>query len=305
MKRPLIFGETLIDVFPDGSRNLGGASFNVAWHLKAFGLNPLLITRIGKDKHEEFILTHMKNWGMDLTGVQLDPLHPTGEVIISFDPHQEPKFKIELNQAMDFIDQDQALSLIDDGSLFYHGTFITRSQTSQKTLQGILAQKSVLRFVDLNIRPPFFDLELAQQLIWGSSYLKVNETEFETVIHKKWSDNIQKHELNQRFQVEHVFITRGDKTAFLVHKEMKVTETKPPQINHFKTSVGAGDAFSAVCILGISMNWPMDTILSRACVFASSVCRLTGAVSTDQHFYEMWREEWEILPKEPHYFSLI
>jgi len=31
-----IFGEVLFDHFPDGSRVLGGAPFNVAWHLQAF-----------------------------------------------------------------------------------------------------------------------------------------------------------------------------------------------------------------------------------------------------------------------------
>jgi fructokinase len=28
-----VFGEVLFDYFPDGSRVLGGAPFNVAWHL--------------------------------------------------------------------------------------------------------------------------------------------------------------------------------------------------------------------------------------------------------------------------------
>ena len=32
-----VFGEVLYDQFPDGRRILGGAPFNVAWHLAAFG----------------------------------------------------------------------------------------------------------------------------------------------------------------------------------------------------------------------------------------------------------------------------
>ena len=48
-QRPLIFGEVLFDVMPDRNRVLGGAPFNVAWHLEAFGLRPLMITRIGVD----------------------------------------------------------------------------------------------------------------------------------------------------------------------------------------------------------------------------------------------------------------
>ena len=36
--RPVVFGEVLFDCFPDGSRVLGGAPFNVAWHCQAFWL---------------------------------------------------------------------------------------------------------------------------------------------------------------------------------------------------------------------------------------------------------------------------
>ena len=48
-ERPIIFGEVLYDCFPDGQAVLGGAPFNVAWHLQGFGLNPLFISRVGDD----------------------------------------------------------------------------------------------------------------------------------------------------------------------------------------------------------------------------------------------------------------
>lgn len=49
--KPLIhvFGEVLFDCFPDGRRVLGGAPFNVAWNLQAFGLAPQFISRVGDD----------------------------------------------------------------------------------------------------------------------------------------------------------------------------------------------------------------------------------------------------------------
>ncbi|MBA1332725.1 carbohydrate kinase, partial [Candidatus Endoriftia persephone str. Guaymas] len=46
---PIIFGEVLFDCFEDGSRVLGGAPFNVAWHLQALGAAPLFISRVGDD----------------------------------------------------------------------------------------------------------------------------------------------------------------------------------------------------------------------------------------------------------------
>ena len=47
--KPLIYGEILFDIFPGDKKVLGGAPFNVAWHLQGFGLAPLFMSRIGED----------------------------------------------------------------------------------------------------------------------------------------------------------------------------------------------------------------------------------------------------------------
>ena len=62
--RPLIFGEVLFDHFPDGSAVLGGAPFNVAWHLQAFGLKPLFVSRVGNDAAGESVRWAMRQWRM-------------------------------------------------------------------------------------------------------------------------------------------------------------------------------------------------------------------------------------------------
>ena len=62
--RPVVIGEVLFDCFPDGSTVLGGAPFNVAWHLQAFGLRPLVVTRVGDDALGERVLTTMESWRM-------------------------------------------------------------------------------------------------------------------------------------------------------------------------------------------------------------------------------------------------
>ena len=62
-QRPLVFGEVLYDRFPDGSTVLGGAPFNVAWHLQGFGLAPTFISRVGDDELGERIIATMTAWG--------------------------------------------------------------------------------------------------------------------------------------------------------------------------------------------------------------------------------------------------
>ena len=97
----MIFGEVLFDIFSDGSTVLGGAPFNVAWHLQA--------------------------WGLDTAGLQMDSIHPTGTVEVKF-YNGEPVFEIVDNRAYDHIQPDTISSL--DPALLYHGTLAVRNRTS-------------------------------------------------------------------------------------------------------------------------------------------------------------------------------
>ena len=83
--RITIFGEVLFDRFPDGSSVLGGAPFNVAWHLQAFGQRPLFISRIGRDRLGDTIRSAMQSWQMDVLGLQQDEIYPTGTVQVAIE----------------------------------------------------------------------------------------------------------------------------------------------------------------------------------------------------------------------------
>jgi len=61
--KPLLFGEVLFDCFPNGEQRLGGAPFNLAWHLQALGDQPCLISRVGNDGLGEKIAREMTTWG--------------------------------------------------------------------------------------------------------------------------------------------------------------------------------------------------------------------------------------------------
>ena len=69
-RRPVIFGEVLFDHFPDGARVLGGAPFNVAWHLQAFGLAPLFISRVGDDPAGREVRQAMADWGIAMDNLE-------------------------------------------------------------------------------------------------------------------------------------------------------------------------------------------------------------------------------------------
>lgn len=150
---PVIYGEVLYDCFPDGNRVLGGAPFNVAWHCQAFGLAPLFISRVGRDPMGEQVRDAMQDWGMNVEGLQIDEIHPTGDVAVSFD-NGEPAYDFVENSAWDFIDSKQLPELNED-TMVYHGSLALRNDVSADTLRHIkkITQAKVL--LDVNLRAPF------------------------------------------------------------------------------------------------------------------------------------------------------
>ena len=60
-------------------------------------------------------------------------------------------------------------------------------------------------------------------------------------------------------------------------------------------TVGAGDAFASVCILGLLENWALPKIMSRAQQFASLLVGRRGATINDPQAYRpllaQWRDE--------------
>ena len=124
--RLCIFGEVLFDRFPDGKQVLGGAPFNVAWHLQAFGRAPYFVSRIGADPEGDSVRESMRNWGMDLAGLQTDDTHPTGRVDVRITAG-EPSYDIVHPCAYDAIAPPGDVP----GGLLYHGSLALRDARSR------------------------------------------------------------------------------------------------------------------------------------------------------------------------------
>ena len=59
-------------------------------------------------------------------------------------------------------------------------------------------------------------------------------------------------------------------------------------------TVGAGDAFTSVIILGLLRDWPLQLTLERAQDFASALIGIRGATLQDKAFYRAFTDPWEI-----------
>lgn len=289
--RPVIYGEVLFDTFPDGREVLGGAPFNVARHLQGFGCEPLFISRVGDDERGQRVHEAMQEWGMDLSGLQRDPQRPTGIVQIAMQGTSHT-FDILPEQAYDYIDAGQALSLLHDNevSLLYFGSLIERSPVSRDTLHRLRAQ-SQPQFVDINLRDPWWQRDGVASLLQGVDWVKLNDEELKAL----GFDGVQ-HEAATRMRKQYGFdllvVTQGESGAIFVTGDT-VEHGEPVPVENLVDTVGAGDAFSAVTILGLMNGWSMHDTLRRALGFAAHLCEVRGAVLPDRSYYQQCLSEWQ------------
>ncbi len=289
--RPIIFGEVLFDCFGDGERVLGGAPFNVAWHLSGFGLDPLLISAVGDDPDGAKVLEAMRSWGLSTRGVAVDPLHPTGLVDVRVVEGQ-PTFSILTDRAWDFIPTTAVEAAAPrGGGLLYHGTLASRSPVSAASLQR-LRTMHLPTFVDVNLRPPWWNRASVFQLLSGSRWIKLNSEELAAMLGPESAEG-DAESLRHRLDLEAVIVTRGEKGAS-VRTAQGQRSAAPPRLTAVTDTVGAGDALSAVTIFGLLRNWPWSVTLERAVAFAGEVCRIQGAVARDRTFYKRALSQWEI-----------
>jgi fructokinase len=286
--RPLIFGEVLFDHFPDGSSVLGGAPFNVAWHLQAFGLAPLFVSRVGTDAEGGEIRAAMQAWGMDLGGLQSDPEHATGSVEVGF-AAGEPHYEIIYPRAYDFIDADELPDLPEHGIL-YHGSLALRHDVSARALAELKQRTSAPRFVDINLRSPWWDGESVQQMLAGARWTKLNEDELKLIAPTGVGDDQALQGLLAD-RIRFVALTRGEAGASIISAEGR-HDVQPSAALSVVDAVGAGDAFCSVLLAGIIRHWPIPVMLERAQQFASAIVGIRGATSRDRDFYRPFADAW-------------
>lgn len=286
-KSLMIFGEVLFDCFPDGSEVLGGAPFNVAWHLQAFGNQPLFISRVGDDDAGKHILNAMHEWHMDTAGVQLDKSHPSGRVQISMH-NNEPQYEIVEHSAYDYIDKNALPASLPVQGLLYHGTLALRNETSRQCYDFLTSNSELDVFLDINLREPWWQMASVEKALQRARWVKINEAELKILMQSSGEVKQQMQLLQQRFDIELLIVTLGSKGAIAADKQ-GFCQVSPSELAHNVTdTVGAGDAFTSMCIHGLNHNWPLRQTLEMAQSFASKVITLRGATTNDSDFYQQF-----------------
>ena len=289
MKTIGIFGEVLVDRFPDGQWLMGGAPFNVAWHLQAFAAAPLFISRIGADEAATPLCTAMRNWGLSTEGLQIDLDYPTGQVEVSFNDGQ-PAYAILDQQAYDFIDADELPDQPLD--ILYHGSLALRNPVSSQALTALKIRHNPKLFLDVNLRAPWWDRASLDRWMAAADWPKLNDEELKQLQPGHTDLESAMRALQQQYQLAGIVVTCGSEGALAIGPDQQLLNVRPPHSVNVVDTVGAGDAFAAVLLLGIQRDWALSTTLPRAQQFASAVVGQRGAIVEDMGFYQGFIADW-------------
>jgi fructokinase len=286
----LVLGEILFDVFPRYKR-LGGAPFNVAFHLNKLGIASCFISRIGKDNEGKEILDILKQRRFPITHIQVDDHYPTGKVLVKLDSQGIPTFNILADAAYDYIEYNRRVATaLKSTDLIYFGSLVQRTQTGFFTLQTLLKEKKpdTMCLYDVNLRPGGYNKTVVSQSLLHSNVLKLNEEELEVIkgllgFRQGARDFIAF--LMKEYSLDMIALTRGEKGSDLytqnshhsigIEKQTEVADT-----------VGAGDAYTAILVIGYLQGWGPEKILEQASTFAGEICQIKGAIPADDQFYE-------------------
>ena len=301
----VVFGEALVDDF--GTEQLvGGAPFNVARHLAAFLAPQLMITCIGNDKNGAVVHAEFERFAMSEAGLQIDKMEETGRVVVERNAKGH-RFVILPGQAYDFINPEQALdafAAVEPGALYF-GTLAQRCPRSRDTLHALLEASNATRYLDLNLREGQYDERCVFHSLHAADIAKVNEEELQSLfgwyfdIHPSappmTGDEVRAAcaALVQMFSLQGLIVTLGHRGSVYFGADAGVIVNRDnPAPPYVIDTVGAGDAFSAIFLLGRARGWELETTLARANEFAAAVCAIPGAVPRDLGFYDKWAACW-------------
>ena len=290
--RPVIFGEVLYDCFPEGEVVLGGAPFNVAWHLQGLGVSPLFISRVGDDPLGHRVRDIMEQRGMSTAGLQLDSAHPTGKVNISLSAGSH-SFDILPEQAYDYI-ADDALPPLPDEALFYHGSLAARNPVSARTLSLLCDRLDNNRLVDVNLRAPWWQRDAVLNMLQGARLVKINNEELWELAPAASDDSASMRQLIESAGLKELVVTRGAGGAELMTGSGEIYRVAPETTTKVVDTVGAGDALTSILILGLLHEWSYPVILERAPVLASAIVGHRGATVEAAECYRPFVATWEV-----------
>ena len=278
MSRVVSFGEILWDKLPSG-KVPGGAPLNFAYRLNSFQNSLSIISKVGDDSLGKGLTEFLNKNGLDAEHIQISKIYKTGEVNVSIDKNGIADYDILNPVAWDDISLNlKNIELTKNSSVFVFGSLICRNMTSRRTLKELL-KIAPFKLFDINLRSPYYNMNLIEELMLSSDFIKFNYEEIEEIstiyINKKATLENMIETISEKTKTKNICVTMGEKGA-CYYTNNSFYYQDGFKINVLDT-VGAGDSFLATLVEGILNKTKPQEILKKACAVAALVASKEGA----------------------------
>lgn len=283
------FGEILWDCLPSG-RHAGGAPFNVTAHLAQIGVSASLISCIGRDALGDEILKVAQDKGVNTQFVTRARIGlGTGTVLVTVDVNGNATYELVQPAAWDEIKVSaEALEAVSKARALIYGSLAGRSPYNLGQVALLLDVEGPLKFFDVNLRPPFADPMLVMELAKRADVLKLNDGEagqlavwFRTGELRpdtpRNADAVSAAcaTIAEATNTARICVTMAEEGAALWDRGKLVTAPTPRVL--VKDTVGAGDAFMAGLMVGLTRGTDPQKVLTNACRLGAFVASHDGA----------------------------
>jgi len=272
------FGEVLLDVFPT-HKKIGGAPLNVAVRLQSFGNAIAIISSVGADKKGNKIVDFIQKNNLNCEGLQVDEQLKTGNVKVSLNSKGSASYDIKFPRAWDQIQlTEKAKNITKEADAFVFGSLVARNEVSRNTLYELLKIANYKIF-DVNLRPPYYTIEILSYLMNQANFIKFNDDEiFEIAKDLNFKSTSLEENIQFIAEATHtasICVTKGKHGAILYYHDafyynhgyhIKVVDT-----------VGAGDSFLASLITKLLEKESPQKALDFACAVGALVAGSEGA----------------------------
>jgi fructokinase len=273
-------GEVLWDVFPDSVR-LGGAPLNFGVHARRLGHPVYLVSAVGSDDSGKQATRDIAALDLDTTFLQTSATLPTGTATVELSA-ESPCFTIHRPAAYDGMQLADMVEQLKSKSpdWLYFGTLFASMPQGRTFLDRLLDElDTVVKFYDLNLRPGADSPELVKHLLERADVVKLNEDELNRV-HEFCSlpSSVEGfcREGAARYGWRAVAITLGARGCALLADGSYIEESGCSV--QVADTVGAGDAFAAAFMHGLSLSRPLPEVAAFANRVGALVARRRGAI---------------------------
>lgn len=274
----ITIGEILWDVFPEGTK-AGGSSMNVALNLHKQSTQTSFISAVGNDDNGKELLSFLAESDFPVNLVQVNAELPTSTVIVQLDENHHATYTITQPVAWDDIKlTDENIEAVKQADALVYCSLTCRDKRSKETILSLL-ENAKIKIFDINLRAPFYEKELIDQLLAKADILKINEDEIvwvrETFGFTGSTDEQILKQIATRYNIEIICLTLGAKGACVL-KDGKLFKHAGYKVQVIDT-VGAGDAFLATFIACHLQGHPIEASLDNACKVGAFVTSQAGA----------------------------